>query len=78
MAAPSVFGDASEAKKKKTPDAITPFKLKYAPGFGMFNQSSGNDIVDIIDRIWFSRCLEVCWRRLRPTLGSAHPARPNQ
>lgn len=48
MAAPSVFGNVAEAKQKKTPDAITPFKLKYAPGFGMFNESAGNDIVDNI------------------------------
>lgn len=48
LAAPAVFGGQSSAHQQKVPDATTPFKLKYAPGFGMFNQHAGKDIVDNI------------------------------
>jgi hydroxypyruvate isomerase len=48
LAAPAVFGSASIPKKQKLTDATAPFKLKYAPGFGMFHEHTGNDIIDNI------------------------------
>jgi len=48
MAAPAVFGSASFAAKRKAPDPVAPFKLKYAPGFGMFREHAGADLVDNI------------------------------
>jgi hydroxypyruvate isomerase len=44
MAAPSVFG----IRQQKAADAVTPFKLKYAPGLGMFRQNAGQDLADNI------------------------------
>ncbi len=48
MAAPAVFSSESLQKKKKVPDPILPFKLKYAPSFGMFREHAGTDLVDNI------------------------------
>jgi len=48
FAAPAVFGKASFPAKQKVTDAVTPFKLKYAPGFGMFHEHAGADLVDNI------------------------------
>jgi len=48
MAAPVAFGSAVTKKPKKATDAIAPFKLKYAPSFGMFSEHAGKDIVDNI------------------------------
>ena len=48
MAAPAVFGSEEFSKKRKAPDPVTPFKLKYAPGFGMFREHAGTDLVDNI------------------------------
>lgn len=48
LAAPSVFGSQIVSKQKKTTDAIVPFKLKYAPGFGMFHEHAGTNITDNI------------------------------
>jgi hydroxypyruvate isomerase len=48
FAAPAVFGKASFPAKQKVTDAVTPFKLKYAPGFGMFHEHAGTDLVDNI------------------------------
>jgi hydroxypyruvate isomerase len=48
IAAPAVFGNVSFQKKQKATDAITPFKLKYAPGFGMFHEHAGIDLTDNI------------------------------
>jgi hydroxypyruvate isomerase len=48
LAAPAVFGSASASNQKKVTDATTPFKLKYAPGFGMFREHAGKDIIDNI------------------------------
>ena len=48
IAAPAVFGSAVATKKQKAGDANAPFKLKYAPGIGMFRQNAGSDIVDNI------------------------------
>jgi hydroxypyruvate isomerase len=48
IAAPAVFGKGSIPKRQKLTDPTVPFKLKYAPGFGMFHEHAGNDIVDNI------------------------------
>ena len=45
---PAVFGSEKAAEPKNAADATAPFKLKYAPGIGMFNNHSGNDIIDNI------------------------------
>jgi hydroxypyruvate isomerase len=48
IAAPAVFGRAPFLKNQKANDAVTPFKLKYAPSFGMFHEHAGDDPVDNI------------------------------
>jgi len=48
LAAPAVFGKASFPERQKITDAITPFKLKYAPGFGMFHEHAGDNLIDNI------------------------------
>lgn len=48
MAAPSFLGSAKASGTKKAADAVTPFKLKYAPGLGMFRQHAGQDPIDNI------------------------------
>jgi hypothetical protein len=48
IAAPTVFGAETGKKKQKVQDAIAPFKLKYAPGFGMFREHAGTDLADKI------------------------------
>ena len=48
MAAPSVFGSEAAKKRQKAADAVVPFKLKYAPSFGMFNEHCGADLLDNI------------------------------
>lgn len=48
MAAPALFGKPLDQKQKKAADAITPFKLKYAPSIGMFHEHAGDDIADNI------------------------------
>jgi hydroxypyruvate isomerase len=48
VAAPTVFGSAAARKRQKATDAVSPFKLKYAPSFGMFMEHAGPDIVDNI------------------------------
>ena len=48
LAAPAVFGSGNPGKKVRTADAVAPFKLKYAPGLGMFRQHAGADPVDNI------------------------------
>jgi hydroxypyruvate isomerase len=48
IAAPAVLGIESGKKKQKVREAVTPFKLKYAPGIGMFMEHAGNDPVDHI------------------------------
>jgi hydroxypyruvate isomerase len=48
IAAHSVFGSEVSAKKQKAADPVTPFKLKYAPGFGMFREHAGTDFIDNI------------------------------
>jgi len=48
LAAPAVFGSSAAPHQQKATDAVTPFKLKYAPGLGMFRQNAGQDLVDNI------------------------------
>ncbi len=48
MAAPAVIGAPAVMKQKKMPDAVIPFKLKYAPSLGMFRRNAGEDPVDNI------------------------------
>ena len=48
MAAPAVFGMGSEGSAPKAKDATAPFKLKYAPGMGMFREHAGKEAVDNI------------------------------
>src|ERR1035437_7681193 len=48
LAAPAVFGNIALPKRQKLNDAVAPFKLKYAPGIGMFHEHAGNDIIDNI------------------------------
>ena len=48
IAAPAVFGIESGKKKQKVQEAVVPFKLRYAPGIGMFREHAGNDPVDHI------------------------------
>jgi len=48
MAAPALFGSAVERKRQKVTDAITPFKLKYAPFLDMFKEHAGKELVDNI------------------------------
>ncbi len=46
MAAPAFTGSAFAANPRKASDAITPFRLKYAPSVGMFREHAGNNIAD--------------------------------
>jgi hydroxypyruvate isomerase len=48
MSAPVVFGSEFTADRHKAPDPVTTFKLKYAPGFGMFREHAGTDLIDNI------------------------------
>jgi hydroxypyruvate isomerase len=48
FAAPSLFGSETAKKKQKVADSGTPFKLKYAPSFGMFKEHAGADPIDNI------------------------------
>jgi hydroxypyruvate isomerase len=48
LAAPAVFGMERQVKKQKASGPVTPFKLKYAPYFGMFREHAGEDIIDNI------------------------------
>jgi len=48
LAAPAIFGSSPASKQQKASDAVTPFKLKYAPGLGMFRQNAGQDPIDNI------------------------------
>jgi hydroxypyruvate isomerase len=48
LAAPAVFGTGAFSQKQKVTDATTPFRLKYAPGFGMFQQHAGKELIDNI------------------------------
>jgi sugar phosphate isomerase/epimerase len=48
LAAPAVFGMAGAEKKQKVSEPVTPFKLKYAPFFGMFKEHAGEDLISNI------------------------------
>jgi hydroxypyruvate isomerase len=48
LAAPAAFGSAVSGKTLKATDAAEPFKLKYAPGIGMFREHAGKEITDNI------------------------------
>ncbi len=48
LAAPAIFGSVADRKHQKATDATTPFKLKYAPGFGMFREHAGKELADNI------------------------------
>ncbi|TAL66982.1 MAG: twin-arginine translocation signal domain-containing protein [Bacteroidetes bacterium] len=48
LVAPAVFGASATLIKQKAADANAPFKLKYAPGIGMFSEHAGKDIIDNI------------------------------
>jgi hydroxypyruvate isomerase len=48
MAAPAIFGSSKASAQQKAADATAPFKLKYAPGLGMFRQHAGQDPIDNI------------------------------
>lgn len=48
LATPAVFGSVAASKQLITTDAVTPFKLKYAPEFGRFREHAGQDLVDQI------------------------------
>jgi len=48
IAAPSLMGSFKSPNQIKATDATAPFKLKYAPSFGMFRQHAGREIVDNI------------------------------
>jgi hydroxypyruvate isomerase len=48
LAAPAVFGMEGQSKKQKVSDPVAPFKLKYAPYFGMFKEHAGDDLINNI------------------------------
>jgi hydroxypyruvate isomerase len=48
LASPRSFGSNGPLSKKQASAAEAPFRLKYAPGFGMFPEHSGKDIGDNI------------------------------
>jgi hydroxypyruvate isomerase len=48
LAAPAILGSPGIRKQQKASDATAPFKLKYAPAFGMFPELSGKDPIDNI------------------------------
>jgi hydroxypyruvate isomerase len=48
LAAPAFLGSSKAAGRQKAADATAPFRLKYAPGLGMFRQNAGQDPIDNI------------------------------
>lgn len=48
MAAPVLSGGQKKQAAKKAPEAVAPFKLKYAPSIGMFREHAGTGIIDNI------------------------------
>jgi hydroxypyruvate isomerase len=48
LAAPAILGSAKAESQVRTTDATNPFRLKYAPGLGMFRQHAGQDPIDNI------------------------------
>jgi hydroxypyruvate isomerase len=48
LAAPAAFGTMPIVNHQKATDASAPFKLKYAPGIGMFREHAGKEFIDNI------------------------------
>ena len=49
IAGPALLASSgSSTKNSRLPEANEPFKLKYAPGLGMFREHAGKDVIDII------------------------------
>ncbi len=48
MAAPVLSGSQKKQAAKKAPEAVVPFKLRYAPSIGMFREHAGTGIADNI------------------------------
>lgn len=48
LAAPAILGSYKAEGEPKASDAITSFRLKYAPSLGMFRQHAGEDPIDNI------------------------------
>ena len=48
LAAPAILGSAKAESQVRTTDPTNPFRLKYAPGLGMFRQHAGQDPIDNI------------------------------
>jgi hydroxypyruvate isomerase len=48
LAAPALFGSTIASNQQQVANNTTPFKLKYAPGLGMFRQNAGQDPIDNI------------------------------
>jgi hydroxypyruvate isomerase len=48
LAAPAILGTVKAEGKVRISDAVEPFRLKYAPGLGMFRQNAGQDPIDNI------------------------------
>ena len=48
IAAPAVFAAIPSPGKLRASDAVAPFRLKYAPGFGMFHEHAGDNPIDNI------------------------------
>ena len=48
LAAPAFIESSKTVGQQKATDATAPFKLKYAPGLGMFRQHAGQDPIDNI------------------------------
>lgn len=48
LAAPAILESAKASGLQKASDATAPFKLKYAPGLGMFRLHAGQDPIDNI------------------------------
>ena len=46
IAAPAFLGATESRKIKKLTPADQPFRLKYAPSFGMFEEHAGKDLAD--------------------------------
>jgi hydroxypyruvate isomerase len=48
LTAPALFGSTIASKQQQAANNTAPFKLKYAPGLGMFRQNAGQDPIDNI------------------------------
>lgn len=48
LAAPALMGKSFTGRRWNVKEAVEPFRLKYAPGLGMFREHAGDDLVDNI------------------------------